>query len=358
MSPGLEALLAERALAYFCTDQSAREQATGGAGARGRRGRARSPSPSTGRRSSGCGRCDGYPSDPGHADFHRKSLRGARPWAIAGAPYDPAAAAERAREQAARVRRRDRRAPARRSGRSRRARRPGRLRDRHRAARATGGGRAPSGWRRSAAAPTDAGVRMTTSADALERHAARRTAELGALHLGRGQGSAHLGFAPRRRPRLGGAAARAAPGRASVGAAAWLGGRGQRATRELLAVQASDWAFLDGRRQAGDYPFQRRDDPRGGACWRPYTQRRARAAPAKPRSRSEPRTAHRALSPMPRVLILSWEYPPLIEGGLARHVRKLSEGLVDARRRGPRAHPRRARSRRPRRSSTASTCTG
>jgi glycogen(starch) synthase len=31
----------------------------------------------------------------------------------------------------------------------------------------------------------------------------------------------------------------------------------------------------------------------------------------------------------PRVLILSWEYPPLIEGGLARHVRKLSEGLVE-----------------------------
>jgi glycogen synthase len=30
----------------------------------------------------------------------------------------------------------------------------------------------------------------------------------------------------------------------------------------------------------------------------------------------------------PRILILSWEYPPLIEGGLARHVRKLSEQLV------------------------------
>jgi glycogen(starch) synthase len=29
-----------------------------------------------------------------------------------------------------------------------------------------------------------------------------------------------------------------------------------------------------------------------------------------------------------RALILCWEYPPLIEGGLARHVRKLSEGLV------------------------------
>ena len=31
---------------------------------------------------------------------------------------------------------------------------------------------------------------------------------------------------------------------------------------------------------------------------------------------------------MSRVLILSWEYPPVVEGGLARHVRKLSEALV------------------------------
>ncbi len=30
-----------------------------------------------------------------------------------------------------------------------------------------------------------------------------------------------------------------------------------------------------------------------------------------------------------RVLVISWEYPPIIEGGLARHVRKLSENLVD-----------------------------
>src|SRR3954470_8840043 len=29
-----------------------------------------------------------------------------------------------------------------------------------------------------------------------------------------------------------------------------------------------------------------------------------------------------------RVLTLSWEYPPIVEGGLARHVRKLSEQLV------------------------------
>ncbi|MDX6716636.1 MAG: glycogen synthase, partial [Baekduia sp.] len=29
-----------------------------------------------------------------------------------------------------------------------------------------------------------------------------------------------------------------------------------------------------------------------------------------------------------RVLVVSWEYPPIVEGGLARAVRKLSEGLV------------------------------
>ncbi len=31
---------------------------------------------------------------------------------------------------------------------------------------------------------------------------------------------------------------------------------------------------------------------------------------------------------MTRVLVLSWEYPPIVEGGLARHVAKLSEALV------------------------------
>jgi 1,4-alpha-glucan branching enzyme len=35
------------------------------------------------------------------------------------------------------------------------------------------------------------------------------------------------------------------------------GRAGERAARELLALQASDWAFLDRREQAGDYPFQR-----------------------------------------------------------------------------------------------------
>ncbi len=31
----------------------------------------------------------------------------------------------------------------------------------------------------------------------------------------------------------------------------------ERAARELLAVQSSDWAFMDHRGQAGDYPYRR-----------------------------------------------------------------------------------------------------
>ncbi|MBM3668163.1 MAG: DUF1957 domain-containing protein, partial [Actinobacteria bacterium] len=34
-------------------------------------------------------------------------------------------------------------------------------------------------------------------------------------------------------------------------------GGARRAARELLAVQSSDWAFMDHRRQAGDYPYSR-----------------------------------------------------------------------------------------------------
>jgi predicted glycosyl hydrolase (DUF1957 family) len=38
------------------------------------------------------------------------------------------------------------------------------------------------------------------------------------------------------------------------------GDRLERAARELLAAQASDWAFLDQRGQAGDYAYQRATD--------------------------------------------------------------------------------------------------
>src|ERR1700716_4604942 len=46
--------------------------------------------------------------------------------------------------------------------------------------------------------------------------------------------------------------------------------------------------------------------------------------PAGPRERARDRVSGMSH----RVLLLSWEYPPVIEGGLARHVRKLAEALV------------------------------
>ena len=45
-----------------------------------------------------------------------------------------------------------------------------------------------------------------------------------------------------------------------VGAGRLHGAALPRAARELLAVQASDWAFLDYTRQAGDYPLERAID--------------------------------------------------------------------------------------------------
>src|SRR5207244_509023 len=67
---------------------------------------------------------------------------------------------------------------------------------------------------------------------------------------------------------------------------------------------------------------------RAGRCARSRERLRARAGGDAPQL--GPR-AGSLTAPAPvslRVLILSWEYPPLIEGGLARHVRKLSENLV------------------------------
>src|SRR5277367_2841160 len=48
----------------------------------------------------------------------------------------------------------------------------------------------------------------------------------------------------------------------------------------------------------------------------------------RPLRRAVPALGYRVSGVSDRVLILSWEYPPVIEGGLARHVRKLAEGLV------------------------------
>ena len=49
-------------------------------------------------------------------------------------------------------------------------------------------------------------------------------------------------------------------GRARAVSGGLRGAALERAARELLTAQASDWAFLDQRKQAGDYAYQRATD--------------------------------------------------------------------------------------------------
>ena len=77
------------------------------------------------------------------------------------------------------------------------------------------------------------------------------------------------------------------------------GAETERAARELLALQSSDWAFLDGRRQAGDYPCGARHEPRRGHAGGHTLRGTARSAPAQPGARPEPRSAVRAVTKPP-----------------------------------------------------------
>ena len=82
---------------------------------------------------------------------------------------------------------------------------------------------------------------------------------------------------------------------------------------------------------AADYPRERVRAPRRGldAALAALADSAAAAGPALRNLAPRPRPARRSPTPCPmRALILSWEYPPLIEGGLARHVRKLAENLA------------------------------
>jgi 1,4-alpha-glucan branching enzyme len=250
--PGLERLLAERGISYFCTDQSAHE---GGLAALAP---VATPEGAVAftidwEAVSWLWGLDGYPADPLHADFHRKSLRGTRPWAIGGGPYDPGAAKERARAQAGEFL----------------AAAAARL-ERHRYERGAPGlmvfaidtellghwwWEGPTWLAEVMRLAPGRGVEMVTLSQALERHPGERR-PLAASTWGEGKDLrtwdsppvADLAWAARRLElRL-----LRELGAGACGEAAML-----RAARELLAVQSSDWAFLDSRRQAGDYPFQR-----------------------------------------------------------------------------------------------------
>ncbi len=252
--PGIEHLLAEAGIGSFCTDQSAHED---GLAALAPIAAGAGPIAFTidWDAVSWLWSLEGYPSDPVFADFHRKSMRGARPWAIEGGPYDPEAGVRRAHELG-----REFAASA--------AERLAQFRDQR--------GReglmvfaidtellghwwweGPAWLEAVIAGVGEHGIELVTLSEARERHPAEDR-QLHRSTWGEGKDMrtwdspevADLAWAGRRLElRL----LRALRSGLSDAPA-------ERATRELMALQASDWAFLDRRRQAGDYPWQRTTD--------------------------------------------------------------------------------------------------
>ena len=111
-APGLEWRLAEAGVRWFCIDQSAHEEPLE-ALAPVRTAAGPVALPIDWEAIGWLWSLDGYPSDPAHAQFAGKSLRGMRLWKVGGGAYDPAAAAAAARRQAGEFLAADRRPPAR-----------------------------------------------------------------------------------------------------------------------------------------------------------------------------------------------------------------------------------------------------
>jgi 1,4-alpha-glucan branching enzyme len=196
---------------------------------------------------------DGYPGDGPYLEYHRLSPNGTRLWSISGAPYDPAAAAKRAAEHAA----------------SFLAAVRDRL-ERHRSDHDRRGlcvfaidtellghwwAEGPTWLSEVVRGAELDGVRLLTLPQALAEH---RAEERAVAEASWGEGKtletwdspavSDLAWATRRSElRL----LRALGMRKVSGPAA------ERAARELLALQSSDWAFMDHRGQAGDYPYTR-----------------------------------------------------------------------------------------------------
>ena len=182
------------------------------------------------------------------------------------------------------------------------------------------------------------GVRLLTLPQALARARAGGAARQGGRAGARGRASR-----PGTRPRSPTSSGR--PAAASCACCGrWRrrsveGAAAERAARELLALQSSDWAFMDHRGQAGDYPYPRATaharGPARGHRLRPSSR------PARAQSRPGPQSgaAARALdesNPDPLLGV------PAADRGWPRPARPQAvRGAGRARRRGPRAHPRR-----------------
>jgi 1,4-alpha-glucan branching enzyme len=252
--PGLEWRLAEQGVRWFCTDQSAHaEPLQALAPIRTEAGPVALPI--DWEAISWLWSLDGYPSDPAHAQFAGKSLRGIRIWRVGGGAYDPAAAEAVARRQAAEFL----------------AAAAARLRTY-----AEGHGRrgllvfaidtellghwwseGPI-WLRAVLEGAEAAeVRLLTVPQALAEHEPLER-RLQASTWGEGKNLRTWDSPPVADLATGARRSELRLLRAASGGL--RGDRLERAARELLAAQASDWAFLDQRKQAGDYAYQRATD--------------------------------------------------------------------------------------------------
>jgi len=254
-APGLEHRLAEHGARWFCVDQSAHLADPLEALIPVGTGAGPVALPIDWEAIQWLWSLDGYPSDPAHAQFAGKSLRGVRIWKVGGGAYDPAAAEAAARRQAGEFL----------------AAAAARLREF-----AVGHGRRGllvfaidtellghwwsegATWLREVVAgAAAAGVRLVTVPQALAEHepvvrplAGSTWGERKDLSTWDSPEVADLAWGARRLElRLLRELGRGLRGPAAL-----------RAARELLAIQASDWAFLDKRGQAGDYPFRRVTD--------------------------------------------------------------------------------------------------
>ncbi len=250
-APGLEWRLAEEGVRWFCVDQSAHGESLE---ALAPVATAAGPValPIDWEAIQWLWSLDGYPSDPAHAQFAGESLRGIRIWKVGGGAYDPLAAERAARRQAgeflAAVAARLREFSARHD-------RRGLL------VFAIDTELLGHWWsegvtwlREVLAGAAGMGVRLLTVPEALAEHEPIER-ELRVSTWGEGKNLrtwdspavADLAWGARRLElRL-----------LRALSCGLRGDAAQRATRELLAAQASDWAFLDQRGQAGDYAFQR-----------------------------------------------------------------------------------------------------
>ncbi|HEX7278083.1 MAG TPA: 1,4-alpha-glucan branching protein domain-containing protein [Solirubrobacterales bacterium] len=253
-APGLEWRLADQGVRWFCVDQSAHgEPWEALAPVRTEAGPVALPI--DWEAISWLWSLDGYPSDPAHAQFAGKSLRGIRIWRVGGGAYDPAAAAAVARRQAEEF--------------------LGAAAQRFRTFSEEHGRRGllvfaidtellghwwsegPIWLRAVLEGAEAAGVRLLTVPQALAEHEpverplrASTWGEEKDLRTWDSPPVADLATGARRLElRL-----------LRAVSSGLRGDRLMRSARELLAAQASDWAFLDQRQQAGDYAYRRATD--------------------------------------------------------------------------------------------------